>query len=72
MKLHPQTFNYIHPADNQVALMVASREAATLYAEFLERMLPEGADKTFIMRQLRTVAMWVNVCITRNADGSPR
>lgn len=72
MKLHSETFGYLRPADSQLGLMIASREAAARYADYLEGVLPEGADKTFIMRQLRTVAMWVNVCITRNDDGSPR
>lgn len=52
--------------------MAACRVAAKEYAETLELELPDGPDKTFILRKLRTVAMWANVAITRNSDGSPR
>ena len=72
MKLHADTFNYLRPSDTQMNAMQNARDAAREYAEFLERVLPDGADKTDIMRQLRTVSMWVNVCLTRNADGTPR
>jgi len=34
--------------------------------------LPDGPDKTFIIRAHRANAMWSNVAITRQADGSPR
>ena len=38
----------------------------------IEHLVPDGPDKTYILRKLREVAMWVNVAITRNPDGSPR
>jgi hypothetical protein len=64
--LDASTFNYHQPTMND------ARVAAAMYASHLADMLPDGPDKTHIMRELRTVAMWVNVCITRHADGSPR
>jgi hypothetical protein len=53
-------------------LMGQARTAAKSYADFLEMNLPDGADKTYCLRKLREIAMWVNVAITREADGSPR
>lgn len=70
--LHESTFGYLQPTDVQTADMAHARQAAKTYADHLERLVPAGPDKTFILRQLREVAMWVNVAITRNPDGSPR
>ena len=72
MALHPSTFEYLQPTLDQIRDMTEARWAAATYAKELERLLPEGPDKTFTMRQLREVAMWVNIAITRNPDGSPR
>jgi hypothetical protein len=72
MTLHPSTFEYLQPTLDQVALMQQARFATTVYGQLLEAIVPDGPDKTFILRQLREVAMWVNVAITRNPDGSPR
>lgn len=70
--MHPSTFEYLKPTEAQLIEMEDARAAVRGYARALDALLPEGPDKTFIMRQLRTLAMWVNVCITRRADGTPR
>jgi hypothetical protein len=70
--MHQSTFQYLMPNDEQKEQMAEARRAALQYADVLDKVIPEGPDKTFIIRQLRTVAMWVNVSITRNSDGSPR
>lgn len=70
--LHPTAFQYLKPTDNQMTAMQLARDAAAAYAAALEAILPDGADKTYIMRHLRTLSMWANVCITRDSDGSPR
>jgi hypothetical protein len=70
--MHPSTYEYQMPNDEQKAQMAKVREAARVYADVLDAVIPEGPDKTFVIRQLRTVAMWVNVAITRHSDGSPR
>lgn len=70
--MHPLTFEYHKPTDKQFLDMSGCRAAARAYADYLEEMLPDGPDKTYILRKLRTLAMWANVSITRNADGSPR
>ena len=71
MTLHKSTFGYLKPTDEQMALMGEAREAAAVFSNQLERLLPEGADKTYLLRKLREVAMWANIAITRNSDGSP-
>jgi hypothetical protein len=40
--------------------------------DVLDQMLPEGPDKTFVMRAHRSNTMWANVAITRLPDGTPR
>lgn len=70
--MHLSTFDYLKPTDEQVATMQRVREAAKAFAEVLERELPEGPDKTFSIRNHRTTAMWANIAITRQPDGSPR
>lgn len=72
MILHPSTFEYLKPTEAQIETMSALRKAASEYAEILDRLLPDGPDKTFIIRAHRANAMWVNVAVTRQADGTPR
>lgn len=72
MSLHPTTFGYLKPTEGQMNLMNDLREASRIYATILDEQLPDGPDKTYILRRVRETAMWVNVAITREADGSPR
>ena len=72
MALHESTFEYLKPTDNQVEKMARCRAAAKAYCEVLEAELPEGPDKTVVIRAHRGNAMWVNVAITRQPDGTPR
>lgn len=72
MALHPTTFEYLKPTEEQLETMALCREAARVYAETIDKLLPDGADKTFILRAHRANAMWVNVAVTREADGTPR
>jgi len=72
VSLHETTFGFLTPTEDQKDRMVIVRSAAADYAKTLERELPEGPDKTYILRKLRTVAMWANVAITRHSDGTPR
>ena len=72
MPLHPSTFEYLKPTDEQIGQMAAVRLAAKEYADILQAALPEGPDKTFILRAHRANAMWANVAITRHPDGAPR
>lgn len=72
MALHHATFDHIKPTDDQLLSMNDLRLAAKDYARAIEAIVPDGPDKTYILRELRGLAMWVNVAITRNPDGSPR
>jgi hypothetical protein len=70
--MHPSTFEYLKPTEEQIDAMQALREASREYCETLERLLPDGPDKTYVIRKHRENAMWANVSITREADGTPR
>lgn len=71
MKLHPSTFEYLKPSDAQLQMMSVLRRASAEYAAALNALLPEGPDKTYILRTHRQNAMWMNVAVTRGPDGSP-
>lgn len=66
------TFEYLIPTDNQTEQMAKARIACANCAIELQLCVPDGPDKTYLLRKLREVAMWANVAITRNPDGSPR
>lgn len=70
--MHPSTFEYLKPTDDQVETMAKVRSAAKAYCDALEALLPDGPDKTYIIRTHRSNAMWANVAITRLPDGTPR
>lgn len=72
MTLHETTFSYLKPSDKQVETMADVRERFYVLAQALQASLPDGADKTHVIRLVRTAAMWANVAITRQQDGSPR
>lgn len=72
MTLHPTTFEYLKPTDEQIETMAKLRKASADYAAEVDRLLPDGPDKTFVLRAHRSNAMWANVAITRQADGAPR
>lgn len=71
-RLHESAFGYLQATDAQNDSMTRCRSAAADYAETLCEEVPDGPDKTYLLRKLREVAMWANVAITRNQDGSPR
>lgn len=70
--MHESTFNYLAPTDKQ------KDDMAIVHGKFMElvfgmdQFIPDGSDKTYLIRKLREVAMWANVAITRNPDGSSR
>jgi hypothetical protein len=70
--MHASTYEYLKPTEAQMEIMSKAREAAKVYGEALEALLPDGPDKTFAIRAHRSNAMWVNVAITRLPDGTPR
>jgi hypothetical protein len=70
--MHTSTYEYLQPTQEQIDQMARVRAAAKAYSEVLEAALPEGPDKTFVIRNHRSNAMWANVAITRLPDGTPR
>jgi len=72
MPLHSSTFEYLKPTDKQLQTTAEVRTKFAEFTRYIEGALPDGPDKTFVIRQLRDSAMWANVTITRGADGSPR
>jgi hypothetical protein len=72
MSLHPLTFEYAKPTGEQVSDMTVLRNAAKVYAETVDNLVPDGPDKTYILRKIREIAMWVNVAVVRQPDGTPR
>jgi hypothetical protein len=72
MPFYESTFEYLKPTVQQSLVMSEVRTEAKIFADALDRLLPEGPDKTYTLRKFREVVMWANVAITRNPDGSPR
>ena len=70
--LHDSTYEYLKPTEQQLADMTSLREAALAYSRAVDRYVPDGPDKTYLLRKHREVAMWANVAVTRNPDGTPR
>jgi len=70
--LHMSTFDYFTPTTEQMATMKVLREASREYAMVIELHLPDNPDRTYLLRKLREVAMWANICATRHSDGCPR
>lgn len=70
--MHQSTFQYLKPTDDQMVKMEFCRNAASDFEAVLSMHVPDGPDKTYLLRKLREVSMWANVAITRNPDGTPR
>lgn len=72
MALDQSTFEYLKPTDDQLVIMAEVRAAFAECAKKIDDFVPEGPDKTYLMRKFRECSMWANVALTRHADGSPR
>ena len=70
--MHDSTYEYLKPTEGQMETMAKLRSASRSYGKALEDLLPEGPDKTYVIRAHRSNAMWANVVITRQPDGTPR
>lgn len=70
--MHPGTFDYLKPTDGQVKTMQTVREGYAALCRLVDTNCPAGADKDHAIRILRESAMWANICITRESDGTPR
>lgn len=72
MQLHPDTFEFVPPTDKQLDKARPMRRAIRECAEQINELCPDGADKTYALRQLRAVYHWAYTAITREQDGSPK
>jgi len=70
--LSADVFEYLKPTDEQMKVMADVRQRFSVIGQALNAAIPDGPDKTYLLRKLREVAMWANIAITRNADGTPR
>ncbi len=70
--LHESTFEYLKPTEEQYISMSEVRAEFAALCRSLNHQIPDGPDKTYLFRQLRDCAMWANIAITRNPDGSQR
>ena len=66
------TFEYLKPTETQMHNMALMRKCAADFEANVNDNVPDGPDKTYLIRKFREVAMWINIAITRNPDGSPR
>ena len=70
--MHDSAFQYLTPTEEQKKSMQWVRDAALEFYNVLEAAVPNGPDKSYLVRKFREVAMWANVAITRGPDGEPR
>lgn len=70
--MHHTTFEHLTPTAHQMETMDLLRQRFALLAADVIALVPVGPDKTYLLRKLRECAMWANVAITRQPDGSPR
>ncbi len=70
--MHVSTFDYLKPTDDQVQRMARVRAAFARCTAEVVADVPDGPDRTYLVRKLRECGMWANVAITRHPDGSPR
>jgi hypothetical protein len=66
------TFERLAPTDQQLANVTHMRGAFGLLLGEVMAHVPDGPDRTYVIRQLRTCAMWCNMSITHQPDGSAR
>lgn len=70
--MHSSTFEYLKPTDDQLETMAKMRSASKAFGDAVDALIPDGPDKTYMLRKFREVAMWANIAITRQYDGAPR
>lgn len=70
--MNPTTFEYLKPTDAQLETMQKMRDAFAKIAREVDDTIRPGEDKDYVIRLIRSAAMWANVAITREADGTPR
>jgi hypothetical protein len=59
-------------SDDRQATLQALQEAAHEYVSHIIELVPEGADKTYLMRKFHEVTMWVQVAVSREVHAEKR
>jgi hypothetical protein len=72
MTLHPLMFQPVIPTEDQSARLETMRTAFMGLMKIIDDNVPDGPDRTYIVRQIRGASMWCSYSIMRNPDGSPR
>lgn len=70
-QMHPSTFEYLKPTETQLHNMELMRKCASDFEANINDNVPDGPDKTYLIRKFREVAMWINIAITRNPRRFP-
>jgi hypothetical protein len=72
MRLHPTTFTYLKPSEDEIACMQEVREAYKTLSDTIEKFIHEGRYRLLAQTALEESAMWANKGLTRESDGAPR
>lgn len=71
MAISPAAFEDVTPTAEQQRTLDLMTRLTEEYVKHVDNILPDGPDKTYILRKLRGTAMWINVALTRLPDGTP-
>jgi hypothetical protein len=70
--MHAETFNPVTVTPAQAEKHKRLSAAAWAYLDAIEADVPEGPDRTFILRNHRTTALWAAEAVMKLPDGTPR
>jgi hypothetical protein len=70
--MHPTTFEYLKPTDEQIDTLTILRANFKRTADLIESVIPEGRYRRLAITALEEAAMWANKGVTRDSDGTPR
>jgi hypothetical protein len=59
-------------SDDKQATLQALQEAAHTYASHVIELVPDGTDKTYLMRKFHEVTMWVQIAVSREMHAEKR
>lgn len=68
----PDVFQYLKPTSAQQQDMDIIGQAAKDFVDAVHATVPEGPDRTYVIRKFRECVMWANTSIVKMPDGSPR
>ena len=65
-------FEYTTPTPAQKQDMDIIRQAAQHFVDAVHVIVPEGPDRTYLIRKFRECVMWAMISVVKMPDGSPR